>query len=371
LDNHIDGPQKIAMVIFAQNESSVIQKTVGNIKQGLRAGDALFVVVDNSNDDTASIAKKAGAKVMIREAEHPQGKGAALKWFMENYREQIGGYDCLVILDADSLIPLDFIDQLCLNWNTGIRVAQCFLSPIGYDGAPLSTLIALSEIVEQTVFDRIRSFLKLSVRLRGTGMVFTPQFLSSLSQRLDTEVEDIALSLLAAERKVIIRSFQSVIVFDPKPTDRAAASRQRARWYRGQWAALWKYRVIVFKLLFRGPAGWSVLNSLFLKPRWMKILFLLILGLVFLPQPVIPAIAFSLAGFDMLLILAGILVHPDRSAFLRSLVFIPVFILMWMKGILLSLRRRPWLRVREGSKIKENPGSGQRLSVDSTDSHFH
>lgn len=342
-----NGPRRIAFVIFAQNESAVIRKTIQSIIRVLGASDALYVVVDHSSDETAAIARQAGAKVVIRNSGSAQGKGAALAWFMDKYQAQITAYDSLVILDADSLIPADFIDKMRMHWDRGLQAAQCFLSPIGYEDSPLTTLIALSEIVEQTLFDRMRTFLRLPVRLRGTGMVFDPQLLLRLCPRIDTEVEDIALSLLAAEQGVTIRPLPGVVVYDPKPGDRAAAARQRARWYRGQWTAFWNYRAIILRLLVKGPKGWSVLGSLFLKPRWLKLVILFALGFAFLWQPVVAAIIFSLVGLEVLLILVGILVLPQRGLFMKSLLYLPIFVLMWIKGILLSLKRRPWLRVRK------------------------
>jgi len=74
---------------------------------------------------------------------------------------------------------------------------------------------------------------------------------------------------LVAELGFRIIQLDSVKVYDPKPAGAAAASRQRARWIRGQWAALWSYRQSVVKVLRNGLRGWILLSSLFLKPRWL------------------------------------------------------------------------------------------------------
>jgi cellulose synthase/poly-beta-1,6-N-acetylglucosamine synthase-like glycosyltransferase len=343
-------PQKVAVIIFARNESSVIKKTVENTMRSLRPTDSLLVIADDCSDDTAMAARDAGAKVIVREPGNTRGKGAALSWFMTNHKIELETFDWVVILDADSLVPADFIEKLVTNLPPGIEAAQCFLSPIGFEGSPLTTLIALSEIVEQSVFDRIRSRLGLSVRLKGTGMVFKPQLLFKLCSRIGTDVEDIALSLLIAEQRIIIRPLEAVTVFDPKPTESAAASRQRARWFRGQWRACWNYRVIVLKLLARGPTGWVFLGSLFLKPRWLKLIILIIVGLVFLSHPVVSLALFFLVGLELLLILVGLLKLPNRKLFLRSLLYLPGFVWMWIRGIFLSLKHRPWQRVRENGR---------------------
>jgi hypothetical protein len=80
------------------------------------------------------------------------------------------------------------------------------------------------------------------------------------------------------------------------------------------------------------------------------------LGFVFLWQPVISAIAFSLAAIEILLVTLGILALPNRNIFLKALLYIPSFIAMWIKGVLLSLKRHPWLRVRQ--PLNDNKETG-------------
>jgi len=345
----VDNPaklNKIAIVVFARNEYFVIQKTAANIMRVLQPSDELFVIADNCSDDTARLAANEGARVVIRNVENPQGKSAVLVWFMKNYQKEILDFNFIVILDADSLVPLDFIKNLNLQLSSETQVAQCSVKPINFGGSHLTTLIALSEILEQTIFDHIRASLGYSIRLRGTGMVFNPHFLLSLCEKLGTEVEDIALSILIAEQKITIKSIKQAVIFDPKPKDNGAASRQRARWFRGQWVAFWSYRSSIFRILLSGPSGWLVLSSVFFKPRSLKLTLLILLGFIFLWQPVVSVIAFSLAGFEILLMVIGVMRLPNRYLFLKALLHIPSFISMWVKGIFLSFKRLPWLRVR-------------------------
>lgn len=335
-----------AVVIFAHNESLLIEKTVNAVIKTLRPSDSLFVVADNCSDATAELATKAGAKVYIRENQLPLGKGAAIDWFIQNHYDHVMNYDYVVILDADSLLDPDFIEGLDKSLTGEIDAAQCILTPVEYSDSPLSTLIALSEIIEHGIFEQIRSWLGLSVRLRGTGMVLKPWVLHEVSRRVDTEVEDIALSLLLAERHIRVWSIHNVTVFDPKPREIAAASRQRARWFRGQWYAFWKYRNTIIKLLLSGPNGWSVLSSIFLKPRWLKLIVLLILAAIFIHIPVMTAIILAYISFEASMIAFGVLRHNENKKFLRALLYMPGFVWMWIKSIFLSLHRQSWLRAR-------------------------
>jgi cellulose synthase/poly-beta-1,6-N-acetylglucosamine synthase-like glycosyltransferase len=350
---------KIALVIFAHDEASVIEKSVRSAQKSLCGNDALFVIADTCSDDTATRARKAGARVFSRDNGSPNGKGAALAWFVRCQWSLLRQFRMLVILDADTLIPPDFVRNFKASLNPGDLAVQCFVHPIEYEKSSISTLIALSEIVEQSVFDRIRSFFKWSVRLRGTGMGISPNLLLEVSSQVQTEVEDIAISLLLAEKKIKVKQLDSVMVYDPKPVEAAAASRQRARWFRGQWAVLWLYRPVVLRIAAQGPAGWSLLGSLFLKPRWLMMAIKLGLACIFFRDTLWSAFFGSLVLIDLLLILTGILRLKDKWMFVKAILHLPGFVFMWLKSILLAFRGHSWLRVRTSATVPVTTGLPQ------------
>ena len=83
----------IIALIPAYNESRHIGQVVGQARKHL----PVLVVDDGSADDTASIARQAGAEV-LRQTPN-QGKGAAL---MNGFRHSVQrGYEAVVMLDAD------------------------------------------------------------------------------------------------------------------------------------------------------------------------------------------------------------------------------------------------------------------------------
>jgi cellulose synthase/poly-beta-1,6-N-acetylglucosamine synthase-like glycosyltransferase len=347
---------KIAYLILACNEETIIQKTVHSVQQAMQPADSLFVIADNCDDKTAIIAKENSAQVITREERSSPGKSAALVWLGNKYQTMLRSFDLLVILDADTIVARNFSALLKQNISMTDQAIQCQIVPTEFEGSPISTLAALSEIIEQSVFQHIRSLLGLSVRLRGTGMVFKPEILIQFLPKLQTNVEDIALSLLLVEGKVSIRSLHSPEIYDPKPADRNAASRQRARWFQGQWNSLWKFRSTVLKLIFRGPDGWSMLGSIFLKPRWLKLVLLTVLAAVFYQNPFIAGVCLLLVLLDLILILIGIALLPTQEVFIKSLLHLPGFFVMWIKGIVLSFRTKSWMRVREIKK-STNPKS--------------
>jgi cellulose synthase/poly-beta-1,6-N-acetylglucosamine synthase-like glycosyltransferase len=58
---------RVAVLVPAHDEASVIRATLASITPQLAAGDRLLVVADNCSDDTATLARQAGAQVVERQ----------------------------------------------------------------------------------------------------------------------------------------------------------------------------------------------------------------------------------------------------------------------------------------------------------------
>jgi len=332
---------------LANNEADLIHKTVKSAHAALMPGDALFVVADNCTDDTPAKAREAGAQVIIRNEMSNNSKGDALAWFVQKYVHDLRQYAMLTILDADSIIPVDFMHTIKSRISTNERAWQCFVNPLYEDSAPIGKLAALSELLDQCLSDKIRTMLGWPVRLRGTGMVIKTETLIEIAGQLDSKVEDIALSLILTARGVPIKRIEDAIVGDPKPGTAAAAARQRARWYRGQWQALWRYRQEVIKILLKGPAGWSLLSSMFLKPKWLLLTFSLLAALLLWRYAWLSLVLWAYLLSSLLYFLVGLSLLPERKSFTRDLPHVPAYIWMWLQGIALSLTKTNWFRARK------------------------
>ncbi len=85
---------KIAALIPAYREAvaiaDVVQRTLPQV-------DLVLVVDDGSPDETARLAREAGAEVIVHSVN--QGKGAAMKTGMKTLAER--GYDYIMLLDGD------------------------------------------------------------------------------------------------------------------------------------------------------------------------------------------------------------------------------------------------------------------------------
>ena len=337
---------RIAALTIARNESFVIQHSVRRVIEHLGKGNTLYVVADHCTDATAQLAEEAGAVVLERFEEDSTSKGAALAWFIQEHYELLQPFDYLFILDADTIIAENLFEVLRDRVSTPAKAVQCHVEPLIINESPITDMAALSYFLDQKVADRIRSALGCSVRLRGTGMLIQPQILLDISDEIGSNVEDIALTLLITGSGIKTTRMDGAVVYDPLPGSPAKASYQRARWYRGQWNAVWKYRREVIRLLLRGPCGWSLLGSLFLKPR--IIYTAICLGLAFLLSkwPWISVLMWSQVVLSLLYLVIGFFFHPNRKKYLLSLAHFPLYLGMWLRSIWLSTTSSRWFKVR-------------------------
>ncbi len=87
---------KIAVLIPCYNEEKTIKKVVEDFKHELPEAD-IYVYDNNSSDNTASIAKKAGA---IVKHEYMQGKGNVIRRMFREIEA-----DCYLMVDGDDTYP--------------------------------------------------------------------------------------------------------------------------------------------------------------------------------------------------------------------------------------------------------------------------
>src|ERR1700691_1457686 len=104
--------RRIAVLVPAHNESKGMLGTLEDIKAQLHSGHRLLVVADNCTDDTAAVAKVAGAEVTERHDPGRIGKGYALDWGLQHLR--IDPPEIVIFIDADCRLATNTLDQLAM-----------------------------------------------------------------------------------------------------------------------------------------------------------------------------------------------------------------------------------------------------------------
>lgn len=95
---------KIAVLIPCYNEEKTIEKVVKDYKKVLPNAD-IYVYDNNSTDNTANIAKKAGA---IIKYEYRQGKGNVIRSMFKDINA-----DCYLMIDGDDTYPANHAEEMC------------------------------------------------------------------------------------------------------------------------------------------------------------------------------------------------------------------------------------------------------------------
>lgn len=228
------GPRgrRFRVVVPAHNEAGVITALLRDLESQRFPGNQVrtVVVADRCDDGTAAVAS-ALAEVAERTA-GPDGKGAALSWYLE--QEPLDPDEALLVLDADNRVPPDLLARLADELDAGHRVLQVYLDVANPDDSPLATANALSYWAGNRMVQLARTNLGWSADLGGTGMCFAPDALAAAGGFGGSLTEDQELGarlVLAGERVVWLHD---VRIHDEKPTSVGATVGQRSRWMAGK-----------------------------------------------------------------------------------------------------------------------------------------
>ena len=117
---------KFIIAIAAHNEASVIENTVRNLYKLDYPRDrySVTIVADHCSDETALLARRAGAVVYERDSGTRGGKGAALTWLFDQIWTSNSEVDAVVIFDADTIVDKQFLQAMNARLENGDDVIQ-------------------------------------------------------------------------------------------------------------------------------------------------------------------------------------------------------------------------------------------------------
>jgi cellulose synthase/poly-beta-1,6-N-acetylglucosamine synthase-like glycosyltransferase len=226
------GVAEVAVLIPAHDEAAGIAATLRSVQAQLREGDRLLVVADNCSDDTARIARQAGAEVIERSDATRRGKGFALDFGVRQLAARPPAV--LLIVDADCLLDAGTIDALTRSCTDTGRPAQALYEMTMPAGA------GLRERVSAFAW-RVRNYVRpigwwcvgAPCQLMGTGMAFPYALLRDAPLASGNIVEDVQLGVdlaLRGQPPVFVPQARVTSAF---PVAATAAAEQRRRWEHG------------------------------------------------------------------------------------------------------------------------------------------
>lgn len=275
-----DITKRVVVIVPAHDESTGIIPTIADIRPQLNGNDRLVVVADNCTDDTAAVAKAAGAEVIIRNDLDKIGKGYALGWGISHI--SCDPPDFVVFIDADCRIQSDAIEHLkqaCGNLQKPVQA--CFLmktpenSPIDHSFAEFFFLL------RNWVRPLGLLHLNCPVQLMGTGMIFPWDVIRSAPLASGHLVEDLKLGLDLAEVGKAPQFFPFVKITSDFPVTAKGTDSQRQRWVQGHIGMILKsVPLLLFKAVTHRNRDLLVLTLDLLVPP-LSLLGLMIIGALF------------------------------------------------------------------------------------------
>jgi hypothetical protein len=223
----------IAVLVPAHNEDQNIEATLFRIKTDLLPGDRLVVVADNCADQTAMLASRAGAEVVVRNDLSWRGKGFALAAGLRHLAAQAP--EVVVFVDADCQFSLHGLESLARACAAAGAPVQCLYLMVADPGspAPPSHLPEFAWRIKNDLRPNGYARLGLPCHLLGTGMALPWGLIEPQLFATGHLTEDMFLGIELAIRGSPPRFFRAARVTSYFPETQDGRDRQKQRWVHG------------------------------------------------------------------------------------------------------------------------------------------
>ena len=258
-------PHRIAVLIAARNEQSVI----GNLIDSVKAQDYptelvdVFVVADNCTDLTGSVAGAHGANVYFRNDQTQVGKGYALQYLLHCIEEDFAPYDGYLVLDADNVLSPDYITEINKTFSDGYQIVTSYRNSKNYDSNWISAGYAVWFLREAKFLNNARMMVGTSCAISGSGWMVSEKIVRGMhGWDFHTLTEDIQFSTFCCAHNIQI-GFAPAEFFDEQPLTFKASWTQRMRWTKGFYQVFFSYNRDLLKGIRKGQfASYDMLMTI-------------------------------------------------------------------------------------------------------------
>ena len=227
-------------IIPARNEENTISDLINSIRKTDYPQDKLdvFVVAHNCTDNTAQIAREAGAIVYEYKNENECTMGFAFKALFEfiemNIRGGTASYDGFFLFNADNIVKKDYFTKMndAFNYYDKKYVITSFRNSRNFNSNVIAGLYGIYFVIGSRFESLGRTVLGISTRVQGTGYVINSELVKNgwNYTQLTEDWEFSADQILNGNK---IKFCNEAIFYDEQPTNLKIMWRQRVRWSRG------------------------------------------------------------------------------------------------------------------------------------------
>ena len=234
---------KFMAIIPAHNEEMVVSNLIESLKNQTYDKKLydIYVIADNCTDNTANIARRAGAIVLERFDPAHKTKGYALQWFLKQKIEENADYDAFFVFDADNIVDKDFILNMNKKLCQGEDVVQGYRDIKNPTDNWITAGYALFYWTMHRLYHLARYNVGLSTLLNGTGFMVRFDVVKPNGWQTETLTEDIEFSLKRIIKGKKLGWATDAIVYDEQPTSFKQSWSQRSRWTVGHMQCMKRY----------------------------------------------------------------------------------------------------------------------------------
>ena len=273
---------RFAVIVSARNEEGVIGELLESLNRQNYPKELLdlYVVADNCTDDTAGVARRAGAFVYERFDQVHKGKGYAMDYLFRRLKEE--GKDCYdgyFVFDADNLVDANFVAEMNRTFDQGYDAVTCYRNSKNFAANWISAGYSIWFLREARFLNFPRTLLGTNCHVSGTGFLVSARVIEDNGGwPFHLLTEDIQFSVDCAIQGKKIGYCDKAVVYDEQPTTFRQSWDQRLRWSKGFYQVDREYTLPLLKGCFRrGRLGTSCYDMFVTVAPGMLLTLLMIL----------------------------------------------------------------------------------------------
>lgn len=251
---------KFAVMISARNESTVIGDLLHSIQVQNYPSHLIdvYVIADNCTDDTADVARAAGANVIVRTNKKLCGKGYALDYGYKKIQHDHpnNGYEAYFVFDADNVLDVNYFREMNNTFDTGALASTSYRNSKNFGSNWVSAGYGIWFMREAKYVNQSRLTLHTSCAISGTGFYIAASVLKKAGGwKWHLLTEDIEFSTDSISSGRRIAYCPTAVIYDEQPTTFKASWNQRVRWSKGFYQVFGGYGLKLLKGMFANGKG--------------------------------------------------------------------------------------------------------------------
>lgn len=263
----------IAVLIAAHNEELVLANTINSaIRAGMEA-QHIYVVDDNSSDDTSEIAKSIIGETNVIKVGR-SGKGLALTK-AANHFNLTRRYRWIHIADADGAFSPDYFKAFRKNLRNRFAAATGFVRSL--PGGPISQYRVVEYTIGQEIHRRFQAMTNTITTIPGPTSCFRADVFARVDFANSSITEDFDVTLQIHRQKLgPIQFIPDAVAFTQDPKNLRDYIKQTTRWNRGVAQGIRRHGIGTRLRRLDAYLGYQVMQNLFffagytiLVPAWI------------------------------------------------------------------------------------------------------